>query len=514
MKTFTQNTNDQSSDAVDVVQNTTEQNTGNRVLKASWGEAVVFVDGSGMSAILKSVVKKDGPFLPESILELLKQNGIIYGVRDDAVIDVGGQLEAAHIWQGEVEIAKGTPAVVGQDAPLIFEMDITQKSGLLMPDGSIDLRERNLIHNVSAEDLIARKFPASVGEAGKNVWGDTLPASDGGDVVFVAGEGSRLGDEDYEGQMVQAIYAIIDGAVMFRMGTVSVNPIYRVSGDVDYETGNIEFEKDVLIAGSVKAGFEVRAGGNVIIGGAIEPGASVRSKGNVTVGRGILGKTTRVVVMGELRAQFIQNAMVVVMGDLWCGRYIHNAQVRCGGHLKVPVGSGARSGNVVGGMVCATKGIDVVLAGSESVPGTILSIQADPEEQAKVEKLNNNISVCDAQISKLTRSLGVASLSGEAIKKKLALLSGKHREHYVDMLKQLKEISGMRQGRESERDHLIAKIEQSFRDSKISVSKTIYARTTVKFGEVELATNEDESAVTFGLAGKAITMQSKKERRL
>lgn len=162
-------------------------------------------------------------------------------------------------------VALGKKAVAGQDAQLMFEIDMDEKPGVIMPDGSIDLRERNLVHNVSDGSLIARKIPATAAEAGQNLFGDVLKAEDGQDAVFVAGEGARLCEEDYEGQVVQAIYATIDGAVAFHSGSVSVNAVYRISGDVDYETGNVEFDGDVFIFGSVNTGFEVRAGGNVTV---------------------------------------------------------------------------------------------------------------------------------------------------------------------------------------------------------------------------------------------------------
>lgn len=453
----------------------------------------------------------DMPLLREWFIQALSQLGIdeeaVVPMLDDVIVKItsGEDVPFATV------VAQGVEAIAGQDAQVIFEVDLTQKPGAIMPDGSIDLRERNLIHNVSAEALIACKIPAGKGQVGKNLFGDVLTTTDGQDVAFVAGDGTRLREASYKDQVVPAIYATMDGAVVFRAGNISVNPIFRISGDVDYETGNVAFEKDIFIVGSVKTGFEVRAGGNVTIGGSIESGASVRAKGNVTVGRGILGKTTRVVAMGELRAQFIQNAMVVVKGDLWCGRYIHNAQVRCGGLLKVPAGAGAKSGSVVGGMVCATKGIDVALVGSESVSGTIMSIQTDPEEQAKIEKLKNNLSVCDIQISKLTRSLGVASLNGEAIKKKMAVLSGKQREHYVEILKKLKEVSGIRQKSEGEHARLVLKATQSLKGSFIRVAKTIFARNVIRMGEKEIILSEDTMDVKFELAGNGIQIQSGKE---
>lgn len=404
-----------------------------------------------------------------------------------------------------VLVAQGVPPVHGEDARLIYEVDLSQKPGQVMEDGSIDLRERNLIHNVAENDLIVRKLPAQKGSSGRTLFGDILPATDGQDVVLVAGEGARLSEVEYEGLVVPAVYATLSGAVFMRDGLVSVNPIYRISGDVDYETGNVDFEKDVHIVGSVKTGFEVRAGGAVTIGGTIESGAFVRAKGNLTVGRGIVGKTTRVVVMGELRAQFIQNAVVVAKGNLWCGRYIHNAQVRCGGKLTVPAGGGGRSGSVVGGMVCATKGIQVAVVGSDSVGGTILSVQADPEEQAKIEKLKNNVSVCDVQISKLMRSLGVDTLDGEAIKKRAMMLSGKQRDHYVDVIKKLKELSEIRKTRETELDHLNRQVEKVIAGSQIKIDKKLHARSVIRFGMAEKVVDCDEKAITFMFIGRVIS---------
>lgn len=406
-------------------------------------------------------------------------------------------------------IAQGVPAVQGEDARLIYEVDLSQKPGQVMEDGSIDLRERNLIHNVAESDLIVRKWPATKGSAGRTLLGDVLSATDGQDTTLAAGEGARLTEAEYEGLMVPAVYATLSGAVFVRAGHVSVNPIYRISGDVDYETGNVTFEKDVHIVGSVKTGFEVRAGGSVTIGGTIESGASVRAKGNLTVGRGIVGKTTRVVVMGELRAQFIQNAVVVVKGDLWCGRYIHNAQVRCGGILTVPAGGGERSGSVVGGMVSAAKGIQVAVVGSDSVPRTILSVQADPEEQAKIEKLKNNVSVCDVQLSKLMRSLGVDAFDGEAIKQRLTMLSGKQRDHYVGVIKKLKELSSIRKTYEAELDQLNRRVEKGIFNSQIKISKKLHARSVIRFGEAEMVVDRDEDAITFLFAGKVVADKAK-----
>jgi len=42
-------------------------------------------------------------------------------------------------------------------------------------------------------------------------------------------------------------------------GTIEVSEYLEIEGDVDYNTGNIEFPGIVIIKGDVKPGFVVRA---------------------------------------------------------------------------------------------------------------------------------------------------------------------------------------------------------------------------------------------------------------
>ena len=65
------------------------------------------------------------------------------------------------------------------------------------------------------------------------------------------------------------IVATIPGRPVLEKGVVSVAPVLTIPGDVDADTGNIRFDGDVIIRGSVREGLKVVAGRDIIIGGVV-----------------------------------------------------------------------------------------------------------------------------------------------------------------------------------------------------------------------------------------------------
>ena len=67
------------------------------------------------------------------------------------------------------------------------------------------------------------------------------------------------------------------GHLEFANNAFHVRPVLEIKGDVDYGTGNIDFNGDVHIFGDVREGFDVRATGTIIINGLVEA-ATVEEK--------------------------------------------------------------------------------------------------------------------------------------------------------------------------------------------------------------------------------------------
>ena len=226
-------------------------------------------------------------------------------------------------------------------------------------------------------------MPATKGQPGTSLSGEEIQTTDGVELTFSAGENVRT---ETEGDVIK-FYSQIDGNVHIKGDTIQVNPVFVVQGDVNYDVGNIDVRTDVQIGGSVCSGFSVKAGGTVTVNGMIESGATVNSQGDVLISQGVVGDT-KVVALGNVETKFIQNCAVMAKGDINVGSYIFSGHVRAGGRVIVNTGGGDRGGSIVGGEVIATGGIEAKLIGSTSTDRTLVGTGANPEDAARMKKLD------------------------------------------------------------------------------------------------------------------------------
>ena len=77
------------------------------------------------------------------------------------------------------------------------------------------------------------------------------------------------------------------------------------------QTGNIDFNGDVIIHGPITSGFTVQAGGDVFVAGTVDDGIKIIAQGDVAVSRSISGKRTLVKAGKTLRAQIVNEALVM-----------------------------------------------------------------------------------------------------------------------------------------------------------------------------------------------------------
>jgi uncharacterized protein (DUF342 family) len=259
----------------------------------------------------------------EALLERLK---IKVGIQSDTIEALCRKLAGGEKVPVLTLVAQGQPPQPGENARLAYSFDIEEKPGKVLKDGSIDLRERNLLHSVSADTLLAEKIEPTQGVTGQTLFAEPIETTAGEDISVEAGTGVRLSDE---GGI--KLYAETDGVARLQDGKLCVTPVFVLQGDVDYKSGNIDLDTDVQISGWVRSGFTVKASGSVTVGDGVEDGAIVNVQGDVTIGKGVIGANTRIIVQGDFRAQFIQNASVIAKGNIWVGSYIMNATVRAGG---------------------------------------------------------------------------------------------------------------------------------------------------------------------------------------
>ena len=439
----------------------------------------------------------------DDLHNMLSEAGIGIGVQGQALKTICEKLYNGDAIAPLAIIARGEAPTPAEDAGVTFAFPHKPQAGAVRADGSIDFRERNVFPAVAKDDPLIEVTPPVPGQPGKDVFGGEVPVAPPVDVELVPAEGVRL----EESEEVRKLLAEIDGGASaqeqeaqsgdakVRRFTVAVRPVAQIPGDVDYSTGNIDFKGNVEVKGAVKPGFKVTATGDVTVSGAVEDGAEIDAGGELKVQLGILGSKARVVVKGNLAAKFIQEANVETGGDILIGSYIHGGKVQCGGRVRVE-GSGGSGGGIVGAEVWGVQGITSKNVGSPRSTTTTLVAGLDPEVFQRLQRVTQAARQADTLLKNLSKSLGLPSLSPEAVREAVAKNPAKKNVilHYVKKASQLEEV---KKKHLDQKNKLAEEIEEASRNATIDVPDVAHARVTMRIGNEVTQTRDDLKNVRF-----------------
>jgi hypothetical protein len=444
-------------------------------------------------------VRRPKPPQSDWIMALLEDAGVTSGIQEPALERLC-RLDVPLDHVEAIELAAGRPPVPGVDAHLDAGVDLGKRSGRILPDGSIDLRARNAAVAVEEGQFLGRLVPPTEGEPGLDLGGETLETTDGQTRDFSAGDNVRAED----GAEGTAFYAEVDGAASMKGDALQVLPVLIISGDVDYDTGNLETSSEVQISGSVKSGFSVQARGAITVAGVVEDGAELRSGGDVVVGQGVLGETSRIVASGDVEVKYVQNATVLAQGDVTVGSYIYNAAVRAGGRVRVSSSGGERAGSIVGGEVVAARGVEAAFLGSSTTDRTVVGVGPDPESAARLQKARKTQSVCDGQIARLLRTLGVEEPDAQRLKQAIAHAAPQRRQQLIDAVRKLDELIPRRQAAVEEQQGLAESIAEIMTEADVRATSTAFREVVVTFGEDLSRVSEDLSGPLFYVTDQGV----------
>lgn len=401
-----------------------------------------------------------------------------------------------------VKIADAIAPRSGRNARYDFFVDMGESADVIRSDGTIDLSGRSAVVLVTPGDLIAEKTTPTKGINGLDIFGEVLEAVDGVDQVVSFDDVVRV--EERDGQILY--YAQKEGNIRFSLNKLTISDVYTIEGNVDVNTGNIDRQEDLLIKGSVMAGFTVRSKGNIDIAGSVYNGAKVLAGNDVTVGEGIVGIETRVVALGNVKVVFVQESEVIVRGNATVLGYIYNAVVRANGTITVLTDPlhGRRSGRIIGGLTCASKAIVASKAGHPSRSDTVLAIHPDPEHSGRMKKLEEEGRVCRESIARISRSLPFESFDSAVIKKALALMADEKRDSVVKLLTTFNNLIKRQQNIDSLRKEVFTKLKKDLRSGSIQVVQEIRQGTEIQFGDKKIVISGDMGGATFTLLGGEI----------
>lgn len=319
------------------------------------------------------------------IKQLLAEKKIVFGIDDSAIDQCLNELSLNGIKR--YVIARGAQPKPGKDAAILFKLGDEKKIGKLDEYANMDFRERGDIPYVEAGDLLAIKSPMVKGEGGSTVTGKAILTPPAHDAALKVGKNVRIvGGERAEAKVSGAVY--IDS-----QQRIEISPVFRVVGDVDYATGNINFDGLVQVSGAILPGFRVKASG--LVARLIERDTRIEVTGDLTVTEGIIGSEVK--AAGAIKCGYIRGSRLVAEGDVTVHVEILDSYVSSLGTVVVS----RPNGRIVKSTVISKKGVETYNLGSPSSPRSVIIIGLDYQSDAHIQALNEEIFRHEESLHKL-----------------------------------------------------------------------------------------------------------------
>lgn len=425
------------------------------------------------------------------IIKLLNMNGVVHGI-------IKENIERAvyeRIFDTPIEVAIWTPPEPGKDAKINFYVNINNKTPSRAPfssDEIIDLHKVVTIENVVKGQVLASKEPATQGKPGKTVRGRVIPTTDGKDVSLqnLAGKNVEISPDGLE------LIAKEQGQVVFKQGKINIEPVLEILTDVATETGDIDFVGNVVIRGSVRDTFKVKAGGNIDIWGTVEK-ADVIADGNIIVRTGIQGKgEARIIAGGDVISKFIERANIRAGGNVIALEYILHSNVVS----KSRVFCLGKKASITGGEVKALYEISAKQLGAESWIQTDLEVGSDPELQEKHDELIRRREELSNRISDLKKEL----LTFQQMIQSLGRIPQEKEERYQLMTGMLKESQQELETIENELKSIKEQLDSAVVEARVSAYGVCYPNVRIKIRDALFTAKDTYKFVTFKREGRSI----------
>lgn len=418
---------------------------------------------NNMEATIKiSEPKRGRDVTVEQVLQLAQEKGIIIGLRKKSI----NTMIQEKIYNKKVILAKGKDVIHGVNAIIknTFEKEEKIVDKTKKDTKSSDFIELNWILNTTENEVLSEKIPGVPGVDGIDIFGKVIVSKEPKDVKLVAGKNTFVSDDGLY------LRSKINGQIIKKNKSISVEPVLNINGNVDYTTGNIDYIGTVIVKGNVLSGFSIKAGEDIFIEGLVED-CDLHSGGKIVVTNGILGNEDfhkSIYAKEGIQALFIQHMKIRTNGSVEVVKHILHSSVEA--RDKVLVTSG--TGKIIGGEVKAQNGIECNIAGGPFETPTKLVLDVYNEVIKEESELNKEILILEENKYKVEKLLK----DTEAIKDQLSEETKLKREEAV---KQLIAINNMYVVLESKRND-IEEERQLIKSKEIKVLQKIYPGVIIK----------------------------------
>ncbi len=266
--------------------------------------------------------------------------------------------------------------------------------------GAVDFREQSAFVIVRKGDVLGEVTNATSGEDGVDVRGESIPGK--------AGHSLRLETDHTTRVKGSTMIATVDGRLVHAIDRLKVETTLEIAEDVDYATGHVDFPGSVVVHGSVKDQFRLKATGDIRVEGLVEA-ADVFAGGDLFLSRGMAGRDAGTLwVAGDLHAGYLDSVSGDIEGDCCIKNEIKESRLTVG--RRVESGSCA----FYGGEIRAGLRVELATIGGAGGIETGVAIGPCEELDSLVDRIER---VIDALGSKREQSATELKALNDAIRK-------------------------------------------------------------------------------------------------
>ncbi len=428
------------------------------------------ISDNGMEARI-SITTAGNSFPSKSeIYSEIKKAGIEFGIKHSVIREIIANQKNVR----DVVMARGKDSSSLLKENLIWYVDLAEYyKPKITSEGKADFKQLKQIELVKKDQELVSQIPLQQPIQGRLVTGAEVEIRANfleqlkGKNIGISNDGLTL-------------YSLINGCAFWKSERLNVDNIYHVAGDVDYRTGNVDFNGTVLIDGDVRSGFRVNASGSIYINGNVEAAEIYSENGDVIIKSGVLGKgRAKILASGNLHCRFLQDATVGVKKDVIIERYAINSGISASGKVYLIQNEGL----IRGGKTFADDGMKALEVGSPQNISTDIGISSisKPEDDAEQWQLDSLIEESRAKLTHISKKVEFLKL----LEKRMNKLSQEKENDLLSSIKQIEEIEDRIKEIEQKKQIILEKSLQSESDKTIRIHKTIHRGVVITIGDLQ-----------------------------
>lgn len=265
----------------------------------------------------------------------------------------------------EKEIAFATLPNHGTDAWLEwmdgFDPALLENGPETDEKGGVNYYENRTFISVGVGDHVATLHPATEGTDGRDVCGGVIAAVPGKRLGMAIEKSLQLNDD-------HTLVAQIDGVLKLSHGKLRIDPVLEIAGTVDFSTGHIDFDGDVVIREDIRDHFRVWSSRDVVIGGLIDA-SHIKCRRNLQARRGVAGRDEGTLdIGGDAEISYLERVRGRIGGTLLVTREIMHSDLKVGGDVISDLG------RVIGGTLHVMGDVRVAELGSRGDTPTVIRL--------------------------------------------------------------------------------------------------------------------------------------------